>query len=239
MSAKTRPESLEGRWDILYRDYPEVYEEWCRIEKRPALLDVIAERFDLQDKVIADVGAGSGDSTFMLARRARLVIGVDIEPAMVALAIETARERGIGNVCFQVGDSQHLPLADRSVDTAIAITLSGFSFRTVAEEMERVVRRGGLILRADVAPGWYGGELNPIITGKPRNEAAPAGSLDYVLANMGYEAFDVLMDQDYDSVETLVRTYGFIHSQRAINYIREHQLTSIRWKFRVRYKIVA
>ena len=27
MPAQERPESLEGRWDILYRDYPEVYEE--------------------------------------------------------------------------------------------------------------------------------------------------------------------------------------------------------------------
>ena len=36
MTRATRPESLEGRWDILYRDYPEVYEEFGRIPKVPA-----------------------------------------------------------------------------------------------------------------------------------------------------------------------------------------------------------
>lgn len=33
MPDKERSESLEVRWDILYRDYPAVYEEWGRIPK--------------------------------------------------------------------------------------------------------------------------------------------------------------------------------------------------------------
>ena len=110
--------------------------------------------------------------------------------------------------------------------------------RTVALEMERVVRPGGFVLRADVAPGWYGGELNPVITGLPRDETAPVGSRDHVLAEMGYEAMDVYMDQDYGTVERAVRTYGFIHSVRAIDHIREHKVTTIRWKARARYKVI-
>ncbi len=238
MSAKPRPESLEGRWDILYRDYPEVYEEWGRIEKRPDFLDVIAERFELQGQVVVDVGAGTGLSTMKLAEVARLVIGIEPESAMVALAIENAQERGITNVRFQVGDAEHLPIADRSVDAAVAITLAGGDTRAVAGEMERVVRRGGLVLRGDVAPGWYGGELNPIITAKPRHEVAPVGSRDHVLTELGYEALDVMMDQDYGSVERAVRTYGFIHSQRVIDHIRQHSITAVRWKFRVHWKRV-
>jgi len=87
-------------------------------------------------------------------------------------------------------------------------------------------------------PGWYGGELNPIVTGKPRNEVAPEGSRDAVLASLGYECMDVFMDQDYGTVERAVRTYGFIHSKRAIDYIREHNVTTIRWKARARFKTV-
>ena len=49
---------------------------------------------------------------------------------------------------------------------------------------------------------------------------------------------DVFMDQDYGTVEKAVRTYGFIHSKRAIDYIREHSITKIRWKARARFKIV-
>jgi ubiquinone/menaquinone biosynthesis C-methylase UbiE len=236
---RARPESLEGRWDILYRDYPEVYEEWGQIPKDPDFIDVMVARFPLQGKLVADVGSGTGISTFKLAQHAEFVIGIEVEEAMMSVARESAKEHGLENVRFDLGDAEHLPLDDDSADAAIAITLAGGDVRTVAAEMERVVRPGGLVLRTDVAPGWYGGELGPIISGEPRDETPAKGSRDDVLARLGYEAMDVFMDQDYGTVERAVRTYGFIHSKRAIDYIREHNLTTIRWKFRARFKTVA
>jgi ubiquinone/menaquinone biosynthesis C-methylase UbiE len=238
MTDGERRESLEGRWDILYRDYPEVYEEFGRIPKVPDFIAVLAARFPLQGKTVVDVGSGTGISTFKLARYADQVIGIEIEESMIALARENARARGVDNVRFELGDAEHLPLEDHSVDAAVGITLAGGDVRTVALEMERVVRPGGLVLRADVAPGWYGGELNPVITGKPRDETLHVGLRDTILNEMGHEAWDVFQDQDYGTVERLVRTYGFIHSVRVIDFIREHNVTAIRWKIRARFKIV-
>ena len=238
MTEKARPESLEGRWDILYHDFPEVYEEWGQIPKVPDFLDVILNRFPLNGKVVADVGSGTGASSFKLAEHADFVIGIEIEKAMLSVAAEIARERGLENTRFELGDAEHLPLGDDSVDAAVAVTLAEGDIRTVAAEMERVVRSGGLVLRGDIAPGWYGGELAPVISGHARDETAPKGSRDDVLAGLGYEAMDVFMDQDYASVEQVVRTYGFIHSKRAIDYIREHDVTTIRWKVRARFKTV-
>jgi ubiquinone/menaquinone biosynthesis C-methylase UbiE len=237
--AGKRPESLEGRWDILYRDYPEVYEEWGQIPMLPRLVGVIAGRFPLEGKVMVDVGSGTGLSTFDLAEHAGFVIGVEIEEPMKSIATDGAKERGIENVRFEIGDAEHLPLEDDSVDVAVAATLGGGDVCKVAAEMERVVRPGGLVLREDVAPGWYGGELMPVITGKPRDETPAKGSRDDILAGLGYEALDVFKEQEYGTVERVVRTYGFIHSKRAIDYIREHNMTTIRWKFRVRFKAVA
>ena len=238
MTDKNRPKSLEGRWDILYRDYPEVYEEFGRIPKVPDFIDVLAARFPLQGKTVVDVGSGTGISTFKLARYAAQVVGIEIEESMIALARENARARGVDNVRFQLGDAERLPFDDDAVDAAIAITLAGGDVRAVALEMERVVRPGGLVLRADVAPGWYGGDLNPVITGKPRDETLHLGLRDYVLAEMGHEAWDVFQDQEYGTVERIVRTYGFIHSARVIDYVREHNVTAVRWKIRARFKIV-
>ena len=166
MTYKERPESLEGRWDILYRDYPEVYEEWGRIPKVPDFLEVLVARFPLQGKTLVDVGSGTGISTFGLAKHADFVIGIEVEEAMISLAREGAKERGVENVRFQLGDAEHLPLEDSSVDAAMAITLAGCDSRRAAADMERVVRPGGLVLFFDVAPGWYGGELEPVITAK-------------------------------------------------------------------------
>jgi len=233
MNETNRPVSLEGRWDILYRDYADVYEAFSRIPKVPDLEDILVTHFAISGKVVVDVGAGGGTSTFPLARHAAQVIGVEVEPAMLSVAREKARTLEVDNVRFELGDAQRLPLLDNSVDAAVAITLSNVDRRVVVAEMERVVRPGGLVLWVDVAPGWYGGELEPVITGKPRNETIPN---DEILASLGYEAMDVFMDQDYGMVERLVSTYGFIHSKRVIDHIREHGLTTIRWKFRIRFK---
>ena len=72
MKPGTRPTSLDGRWDILYRDYPQVYDEFGRIPKEPDLLETIMSRFPLRGKWVVDVGSGGGISSFKMARQARL-----------------------------------------------------------------------------------------------------------------------------------------------------------------------
>lgn len=228
-----RPESLEGRWDIRYRDYAEVYDAFARIPKRPHMLEELNERFHLTGKVIIDVGSGTGLSTFQLARWASLVIGIEPEDAMRAVAERKAAALDLTNIRFERGDSEHIPLpdyglADEAADVATGITQANGDPGRVCAEMERVVRDGGLVLHCDVAPGWYGGEFEPVITGAPRNEDLnpiwPGG----ILPSLGYQYFDTFMDQEYDSVEHLVSTYGFIHGARVIDHIRQHGITSVR-----------
>jgi ubiquinone/menaquinone biosynthesis C-methylase UbiE len=236
VAQRERPETIDNRWDILYRDYPEVYEEWAQIEMHPAAVDVINRHFPLAGKVVADVGSGTGNSTLKLARYAALVIGIEPEASMRAIAMARQRERQIANVRFQEGTAESLPLPDRSVDVVMAITCASPNVAAFAAESQRAVKSGGWVIRADVAPGWYGGELAPIISGKPRDETPAPGSRDEILAGLGYEHMDFTMDQDYGTVEKAVRTYGFIFGQRAIDYIREHNQTTIRWKGRIHYK---
>jgi ubiquinone/menaquinone biosynthesis C-methylase UbiE len=224
---------------MLYRDYPEVYDEFARTPNVPDLLDVLVACFPLEGKLVIDVGSGTGLSTFQLTEYAAEVIGIEVEAAMVRVATESAKRRGLGNTCFQLSDAERMPLRSDSVDVAVGMTLAGCDVRRVAAEMERVVRQGGLVLRVDVAPGWYGGELEPVITGQPRDESPVPGTKDHMLAELGYDAIDIFTDQDYGTVERAVRTYGFIHSQRVMDYLREHNLTTIRWKWRARFKTVA
>ena len=57
---RRKPESIEGRWDILYRDYPEVYDEFAQVQKTPYLN--LAQKYNLEGKIIADIGSGMGDA---------------------------------------------------------------------------------------------------------------------------------------------------------------------------------
>jgi hypothetical protein len=65
-----RPESIENRWDILYREYPEVYEAFINVPYQPSVFDQVPEIIDFHGKIIADVGAGTGRSSLALARTA-------------------------------------------------------------------------------------------------------------------------------------------------------------------------
>ena len=56
----SRPESIENRWDILYRDYPEVYEAFSSVPYHPTIYEKLPEIIDLHGKCIADIGAGTG-----------------------------------------------------------------------------------------------------------------------------------------------------------------------------------
>src|SRR5512136_1302483 len=120
----TRPETIENRWDILYRDYPEVYEAFSKTPYHPTVYEQMAEVVELRGKRIADVGAGTGNSSLALAHYARQVIAIEHEAAMLRLAREKAGGQQAGQLNFLSGDALALPLADGSVDLVTGITLA-------------------------------------------------------------------------------------------------------------------
>lgn len=96
----TKPdvETVENRWDILYRDFPEVYDEFAAVPYVPRPIDVIEKEFGLGNKIVADIGSGSGKSTFQLAEYAKEVAGIEPEASMRKLAVDKARNLGLNNI---------------------------------------------------------------------------------------------------------------------------------------------
>ena len=100
-----------------------------------------------------DVACGPGVISRAMASRVGSVSGVDLTPAMVEEAERRAREEGIDNVSFAVGDATALEFADASFDGAITrlslhhVPAPG----RVVSEMARVVRPGGWVLVSDIA----------------------------------------------------------------------------------------
>ena len=73
----------------------------------------------LPPMVIADLGAGEGTLSQLLARTARHVIAVDNSEKMVEFGANLAREHGFANLEYRLGDMQSPPIAAGSVDLAI------------------------------------------------------------------------------------------------------------------------
>ena len=68
---------------------------------------------------VADLGAGEGLLSELLARRAKEVIAVDNSERMVAFGANKARKNKIKNLEFRLGDLENPPLEPASVDLVI------------------------------------------------------------------------------------------------------------------------
>ncbi|MGD0547879.1 MAG: metalloregulator ArsR/SmtB family transcription factor [Terracidiphilus sp.] len=66
--------------------------------------------------VIADLGAGEGTFSLLLAERATKVIAVDSSAKMLEVGREQALRHGVKNVEYRLGDMEELPIEDRVVD---------------------------------------------------------------------------------------------------------------------------
>ena len=230
----SRPESIENRWDILYRDYPEVYEAFSNVPYHPTIYEQLPGIINLGGKCIADVGAGTGRSSLALARCARQVIGIEIEPAMLRQAQQTAQDEDGVRVVYLTGDALALPLADDSVDVVTGITLALYppeQYREFIREGLRVAK--GPVVYVGIPPGWYGGDLYDVIDDVEKVD----DEVDRIFINEFQFAYqDIFSNQDYGTVEHIVGIYGFIFGKKAIEHLKRQKKTAIRWKFRVYWR---
>jgi ubiquinone/menaquinone biosynthesis C-methylase UbiE len=226
MTSRERPETIENWWPLLYSDYPDVYEEWTKFTHDPDPDELVCTMFDFQGKEVLDVGSGTGVSTFKVARHARRVIGLEPEAAMRETSLRQAQQVGLTNVTFLEGASQNIPLPDASVDIVTAFTAP-----LDVPESERVLRPGGLVISLDIAPGWYGGELDSVIGDENELE-----DHSRELVARGFSFTDIDSIQEYGTTENILRTYGFIFGRNAIDHLKRTGQTTIRWKFRIHYK---
>ena len=101
---------------------------------------------------IADLGAGEGLISQLLARKAEKVICVDNSPKMVEFGSDLAKKNGFTNLSYKLGDIEKVPLDDASVDLAIlsqALHHAPHPERAI-EEAFRILRPSGQLIVLDL-----------------------------------------------------------------------------------------
>ncbi|MEW5826204.1 MAG: arsenite methyltransferase [Candidatus Bipolaricaulota bacterium] len=153
-------------------------------------------------EIVLDLGSGAGIDCFLAADRTGptgRAIGVDMTPEMVERARDHARREGIANVEFRLGEIEHLPVADASVDVVISNCVVNLSpdKPQVFREAFRALKPGGRMLVSDIV---LRGELPDVIRDSMEHYVgclAGASRIDDYLGairNAGFHDVEIVKD---------------------------------------------
>ena len=101
---------------------------------------------------VADLGAGEGTLSQLLAKKARQVIAVDNAPKMVEFGSNLAKKHGFKNLEYRLGDIEDPPIEKNSIDLAIfsqALHHAIHPERAIASA-HRILKKGGRIVVLDL-----------------------------------------------------------------------------------------
>lgn len=155
-----------------------------------------------EGETVLDLGSGGGFDVFIAGRKTGAsgrAIGVDMTPEMLSKArrnLEAYRKQsGLDNVEFRLGEIEHLPVPDASVDVVISNCVINLSpdKPQVWREIARVLKSGGRVSVSDIAL------LKPL----------PEGAQASVEALVGCVAGAVLVDETRE----MVRAAGLTDAQ--------------------------
>src|SRR3954465_15837250 len=101
---------------------------------------------------VADLGAGEGTLSQLLAKNARKVIAIDNSPKMVEFGGQLAKKHGIKNLEYRLGDIEDPPIAKNSVDLAILSQALHHAIhpQEAVAAVHTILKRGGRLAILDL-----------------------------------------------------------------------------------------
>ena len=233
------------QFDWLSSRHPDLYDRFAL--SSVGLIEKLHTIFDLTGLEVLDIGAGTGRSALEVAKRAKEVFAVDFYASVAAFGKNQAERTHATNVRYVIGDRDHLPFPQNSVDAAIT------SWAELnAQEAYRVLRPDGYLIQLGSIPEALCGELTSLLAPDypwvPQNVASPEvfipGYPDIhsttdssiwqdipVTGPVHLHQFTYLADyQDYAEAALMI---GRLYGQKAKNYFLERKQSTYSWRLQI------
>lgn len=183
-------------------------------------------------EVVLDLGSGGGFDCFLASRQvgeAGRVIGVDMTPEMVSRARTNATKGGFTNTDFRLGEIEHLPVSDQTVDVIISNCVINLSpaKQQVFDEAFRVLRSGGRLAISDIVttaelPTEIKNDLDVMYSGC----ISGASSVNEVKAMLTKSGFIDVIVEPKDESKTFIKDW--VPGANVQNYIASAVIKGIK-----------
>jgi SAM-dependent methyltransferase len=167
-----------------------------------------------EGETVLDLGCGGGLDCFLASRKVKehgYVIGVDMTPEMIGLARSNAKTNGLHNLDFRLGEIEHLPVADETVDVILSNCVVNLSVDKgqVYREAFRVLKPGGRLCISDVVA------LKPLPEALQADERMVSGCIggaelaDTIRAMLTDAGFANVVIRPKEKSRAMIRSWGF------------------------------
>ena len=133
--------NIADKWNVIRSEY---FEENLKYK--------VLSKVDIKDKVVADLGCGSGFISLALSGEAAVVFSVDNSVNMLKVLKKCSQEKNLNNIYPLKSSLVDISLFDESLDVVfINMALHHIKEAEVAiSEMYRMLKKGGTVVISDV-----------------------------------------------------------------------------------------
>ena len=163
-------------------------------------------------QTVLDLGSGAGLDAFVSRREVGEtghVIGVDMTAEMIAKSRENAEKLGYGNVEFRLGEIEHLPVVNDTIDVVISNCVLNLvpDKRQAFAEIHRVLKPGGHFCISDIVsskalPGWAS-EIAAAYAGCVSG-AIPRSEYLQIIGEAGFRDVEIVSERRVELPEALL-----------------------------------
>jgi SAM-dependent methyltransferase len=144
------------QFDWLSSRFPDLYHRFAI--STDGLMQKLHTMVDLADRVVLDIGAGTGRSAVGAAERARRVFALELYQSVVFFGNDCLRQTHTTNVHYVNGDREHLPFPENSLD----VVINAWAELNPLEAW-RVLKAGGWLIQLGAIPNAMSGELTSLL----------------------------------------------------------------------------